>query len=473
MKHLSHAILEDYDIPLNAPRRLCAVQFGDDALLMGLVDRLIDDANRDGADIGIAVVQSGETGHAAALAEQDGMFTTFVRGDLNEKEVRREQVVQSVLKALEPEADSDALMELARDAGIRFALLHEDETGEFAQRNAICAALAARFLIERHRAGLEGMAIVVCGDSEECAANVRARIAGVIAGWGEDAAWLENYRFLPAVADCMVERSTPAEAARLCSEMNYADAMIHIAEPYGLWAIQADAAFREEFPMAGGQIVFVDDLAPVLLKKHRLFDSGLFAMAGLGALHGDSTLAECMKDEPLRERVGHALMEELLPFVPLNREEAAQYIIACCERWENPLNENRIFDVGAGLLRRFCVGVLPAMRAYADEHFAPPPHLTLALAAFILVYASVRHDGEAYQAILDGGNLPIHDDTEALAAFSLLSPDMPADSLAYAVLADRSLWRGADLREIEGLEDALSCGLQTEFVSSCCRADGD
>ena len=33
---------------------------------------------------------------------------------------------------------------------------------------------------------------------------------------------------------------------------------------------------------------------------------------------------------------------------------------------------------------------------------------------------------------------------------------MDAESLAYAVLSDRELWNGADLREIEGLAELLS-----------------
>ena len=71
MKRLNRSILSDYEIPVNRPGRLCGVQFGDDPLLMGFVDRLIDDANLGGANIGLAVVQPGESGHAAQLKEQE------------------------------------------------------------------------------------------------------------------------------------------------------------------------------------------------------------------------------------------------------------------------------------------------------------------------------------------------------------------------------------------------------------------
>lgn len=460
MKHLNRSILEDYDIALNAPERLCAVQFGDDALLMGLVDRLLDDANRNGANVGAAVVQCGE-GHAKQLAEQDCMYTVFVRGEENEKEIRREQVVQSVLRAWNPAENDADLLALAADENVGFAILHEDETGEFAQRNTVQSALLARFLAERWRAKLDGMAVIVCGDSTECARVVRDRVAALAESWnaGDDfAAWLGSCRFFPALADCLVFRSSAEEAARLCAEMNYADAMIHLAEPYGLWAIQADAAFRQDYPLDRfcDQIVFTDDLSAELVKKHRFFDAGLFAMAALGCLHGNDTLADCMKDEHLRDLVGHALLDEVLPFSPIAREEAAAYVIRCCERYENPMNDNRILDCAAGLLRKFRLGVLPVMRAYADEHFAAPERLSMALAATILLYSGVRGDDGAYTVILDRIPDAVHDDPALLEAFSLLAPDMAPDSLAYAALADRELWGGADLREIDGLEELVT-----------------
>ena len=50
----------------------------------------------------------------------------------------------------------------------------------------------------------------------------------------------------------------------------------------------------------------------------------------------------------------------------------------------------------------------------------------------------------------------LDDDPAALAVFSTLSHDMPPEALAYAVLADRELWRGANLRDIDGLEQRVA-----------------
>lgn len=459
MKHLNLSILSDYDIPVNRPDRLCGVQFGDDATLLGLIDRLIDNANAEGANIGLAVVQPGETGFASQLKEQDGLYTAFVRGEMGEKSVSREQVVQSILEAIDPAADSDRLMNLAASPEIGFILVHNDEIGQFAHRDNVCAALAARFLVERWQKHAAPVAAIVCGESGNCADAFRDAISWFARDWNAGCdfdAWLNSCRFFPALADCLTFRSSPEEAARLCAGMNYADAMIHLAEPYGLLAIAADGQFISDYPLDKcGQVKFVGDLTDFLMKKQRIFDAGLFAMAALGCLHGNETLAECMKDEPLRDLVGHALLDEMLPFLPYEREQLIPYIIECYERYGNPMNDNLLPDAARGLVHKFNVGVLPAVKAYANEHFEPPKYLTAALSAMILLYADVRLRDEGYETVVGQTLIPVHESAETLEAFSTLASDMQPDSLAYAVLSDRTLWNGEDLREIDGLEDAV------------------
>ena len=61
------------------------------------------------------------------------------------------------------------------------------------------------------------------------------------------------------------------------------------------------------------------------------------------------------------------------------------------------------------------------------------------------------YDRGVYEIQRGDASCPVHDDPEILEAFSRMAHDMPAESLAYAVLADRALW-GMDLREIDGLE---------------------
>lgn len=449
MKQLKRAIMADYEIPENTPSRIVGVQFGANPALLGAADRLIDDANRAGADAGLALVAAGDA--IAKLRAQDSMYTLFARGDLNDREVRVEQVIQPFVKLFDPEADDSALLAFARTADISFLLLAPDPANPGAA--TIDYSLAARFLAEREAGGGAPVKILVVNQSaEEC----RDALSAIFSSWGAGTGYLDSCPILPSLLEGMAYLSTPEEAIRLCEKMNYRDSMIHIAEPYAHWTIQARS---DELPFAGENIAFTDDLAPAIQKKRALFDGGLFAFAALGALHGDRTLADCMRDKPLRELAGHAIYDEILPYAPIPREEAAEYVIRCCERWENPLIENRIPEAASGLLARFREGVLPIMKAYCEDRFEAPENLSLALAAMILMYAGARWEDGAYRTELGGEAVVLHDDPEALLSFSRLSPDMPAESLAYACLADRALW-GMDLRELDGLEMAVCRNLE-------------
>src|SRR5512138_1810646 len=97
------AVRDDLTLPTEAqvalPER--AVQFGTGALLRGLVDSLLDDANRQGL-FGGRVVMIGSTGSGRdrAINEQGGLFTLVVQGLVDGQAKREFRVVSSVSRAL-------------------------------------------------------------------------------------------------------------------------------------------------------------------------------------------------------------------------------------------------------------------------------------------------------------------------------------------------------------------------------------
>ena len=447
MQRLKRDMLSRYEIPERAPGTLNAVQFGMGEALMGVADRLIDGA---GAGVGIAClgtdakVRQGAD-PAALLREQDGLYTVLVRGYRDDQPVRREDVVQCVLRV----PGEEELEALAREPGLELGLIDSQTDG-----GGDALALAARLLKARHAAGMDGLSFICLGNAPDCAERVRASIAERVDEPGFEG-WLRSVNnFYPALAEGFAPRADAREAARQCAEMNYADGMLRIAEPFARLVIQAPAPVRRRWPLDGaGEIRFVDDIAPLMARKRRLFDAGLFAMAAPGWLLGCDTLSDCMKHERLRAFVGGTYYEELLSAGEGAREEDAAYVIEAFERFENPLNANAILRAGRYLLRRFERGALPLMRAWAEENFEPPRRLSFALAATIMVYAGARPNASGQYEIFRGTQVhTLVDDPEALAVFATLSHDMPPEALAYAALADRELWHGEDLREIDGLE---------------------
>ena len=446
MQRLNRGMLRRYDIPEHAPSGVRAVQFGLGEVLLGVADRLLDAAC---PALGIACVPpegpwTGEGADPAALLrEQEGLYTLLVRGYRGETPVKDEVVVQSILCV------ADDPQEPAVNPALVLGLL-DTEAPDF-NANAVNAA---KLLGLRFEAGLNGLYMLCLGEDADCTHRAREAIAALT----PDPAfrkWLcDSCAFCPALADGLAFRADAKAAARQCAEMNYADGMLHLAEPYAHMTIQAPVRLREMLPVRDGVgISIVDDLVPALNDKRRAFDAGLFAMAAPGWLLGCNTLSDCMKHERLRDFVGRCYADELLPADPDARAAIAPRVIQAFERFENPLNENALLPTARPLLMRFRRAVLPIMRAWADENFEPPRLLSFALAATIMLYAGARSNAEGRYEVYRGTQVfTLEDDPEALAVFATLSHDMPPEALAYAALADRELWHGEDLRDIDGLE---------------------
>ena len=437
MQRLNRGMMGRYEIPERFPPAITAVQFGLGEALLGVVDRLLGNCGAGIAAVPLGAPDSGQD-PAALLREQDGMYTTFVRGYLGEQLVNREEVAQAILKVAGP-GDVEAL---AAEPALALCVLDAD--GDDLET---ALALSARLLNARKREGLGGLAFICLGGGEDSAEVVRQGLLDADPGL---AGWLEGCSFHRALADGLALRAEAKEAARLCENMNYADGMIHLAEPGATLAIEAAPG---ALPLGGGEgVSIVGDLAPTLGRKRRLFDAGLFLMAAPGWLLGLNTLSDCMKHEALRAFVGRAYMEELLPSDAAARAADAPQVIRAFERFENPLNDNAILRAAHHPLRLFRRAALPLIRAWAEENFEPPRRLAFALAATIMLLSGARPNAEGRWEVLRGSEAHRIDETpEALRVFATLSHDMPPEALAYAALADRELW-GEDLREIDGLE---------------------
>lgn len=459
MQRLNRGMLSRYDIPERAPGAIRLVQFGLGEALLGVADRVLGEAC---PALGIACARSdaphrGEgVDPAALLREQEGLYTLLLRGYRGETPVHEERVVQSILRVID---DADALVALAAEPGLALGLI--DLTAPDPEPDL---RSAARLLAARHRAGLDGLALICLGEDADCAARARDDVARLAADCHPAAGfdrWLAaDCAFRPALAEGFVRRADAGEAARQCAEMNYADGLLHLGEPFARLTVSLPEPLRARLPLqSAGELRLVDDLAPALAEKS-LFDAGLFAMAAPGWLLGCDTLADCMKHPRLRAFAGRAWTDELLPQDPEARSAAAPGVIAAFERFENPLTRNDLLGCARPLLERFRRAALPRMRAWADERFEPPRRLSFALAATIMLYAGARPDATGRYAVLRGTQSRyLDDDPRALAVFSTLSHDMPPEALAYAALADRELWRGEDLRQIDGLEARVALDL--------------
>ena len=440
MVRLDRSMMERYEIADRRPKALRAALFGLDTMMLCAAARLLDRANELGGDLGAVCITGSE--EAKELRAQDGMFTLMVRGENEDgSPFREERVVQSILEV----ADVDEGKRYAVCPEIDLYMMSVPVSPEdFVEE----VAVLTHYLRLRCGAKLSAPHVLLFEKmpSEKSLSELRAcvfKFASLVEepGFSE---WLEGGSFHSILVDSLFGELCEAEFAKVQREMNYQDRFLLWAEPQ-LFCV-SDSALPKELAAACAD----GDFALACERKLRVFDALVFLCAAVGFLSGMDNFSQVLRDEKLRAFIGHAFFDELMPVLPWSREEVSPYVISSFARLENSMNDVPLLQ--ECLMDGFHRALLPSIRAYAEREFEAPPRLTLALSAAIIIYAGARKNDDGIYEILRGKDrFIVCDAPRILEAFSLLAHDMPAETLTYAVLADRHLW-GEDLREIDGLE---------------------
>ena len=449
MVQLNRSMMERYEITDRRPQTLRAAIFGADQMMLGGVARLLDRANEGGADAGAVCI----TRAAEALNAQDGMFTLLVRGDNEDgSHTSEERVVQSILKAVNPEREPEALLKYAEEPALEVIFLIVGCDGTVMKQ-------LMRLLHARWEKKLSAPALYLTG------AHIRAdgsfgahEIISLGSCWyGEEkfTAWLRKMPVRRMLVETLCGGLDENERAKACHDMNYRDDFIGWAEP------QLKCTPEGDVPEWLKPVCETEDFAVACRRKERVFDTVVFLCVSVGYLCGMDTFAQVLKDEKLRDWIGHAFFDEVMPELPWSKAEAAPMVISAFNRLENSMNNMPLLEVGWGLLGKFSRTVFPPIQAWARREFEAPRRLSLALAAAIMLYAGAReNEAGVYEVARGEGTAAIYDMPESLEGFSCLSHDMPAESLAYAALADWEIW-GEDLREVDGLEMRVAFDLSS------------
>ncbi len=145
----------------SAKKPVGILQIGDGNFLRGFADWMVDIANGAGLMNGeVTVAQPLPQGIADLLNAQDGLYTVLLRGVQNGKPVDSRRVVSCVKRALDPYAQWDAMLAIAKDPALRFVISNTTEAGiayaEEAYVEGQCPtsfpAKVAALLLARYRA---------------------------------------------------------------------------------------------------------------------------------------------------------------------------------------------------------------------------------------------------------------------------------------------------------------------------------
>jgi tagaturonate reductase len=454
---------------LDLPER--AMQFGTGALLRGLVDFFIDEANARGQFGGrIVMVGSTGSGRDRRLNEQDGLYTLVVQGLVDGAARRDCRVIASVSRALASTSEWDAVLRAAENSSMDLIfsnttevgiVLDEDDAGAGAEGEAPRSfpAKLARVLLHRARHfqfdPKRAPVVIPCELIEDNGDRLRAIVSTLAERWAlgpQFISWLGRVVFCNTLVDRIVPGGPSGEQARELDEaLGYDDAMLTVCEPYRLFAIQGDGALRARLGFAGADpgIIVAEDIAPYRERKVRLLNGAHTSVVSLALLAGCATVREAVEHPVISAFLRTVLFDEIVPSVAV--PGAADFAQEVMTRFANPYLQHSLWDITLQGTAKLRVRLVPTIVAYARRTGQAPRALALGFAGYLAFQRGELHA----ERRASGATIPPDSAGESVRARWSSARDAGLTSVVRDVCANDELW-GADLSAVPGFVDAVS-----------------
>ena len=308
-----------------------------------------------------------------------------------------------------------------------------------------------RALAMRRAAGHAPFTILTCDNLPENGKLVRGIVLELATLIDPGLAnWIAaNARFPATMVDRITPATTPANIAELAELTGRHDATPVLHEPFRQWVIEDSFVnnARPDFAAVGVQMV--DDVTPYEHMKLRMLNGTHSALAYLGYLAGDETIADTMAN-PAFAALADQLWSEIIPAVTAPPNVSLQnYAAALKARYANPAIRHRTWQIamdGSQKLPQRILGTL-------SENISagrPSPGLCLAVAAWIRYIGGVDEAGQPFEVkdplsqhlrtLSDAAQTPAEKVTALLAVAQVFPPTLAQHLRAPVTHAAETLW---------------------------------
>lgn len=462
----------------NAPERV--LQFGEGNFLRAFADYWFDMANEKAGWNGKCVlVQPIAQGLTQLINRQEGLYTLYLRGRQNGEKVDAKRVISSVSRCLNPyeKQDYDAMMDVAAGEALEYIVSNTTEAGIVYDPScrledcppASFPAKLTQVLLHRWRAGRPGVVVLSCELIDNNGKELLRCVNQYIKQWGLEEGFARWVNGDCTFCSTLVDRIVPgrirdaAEAARLEDENGYRDALIDVGEVFGVWNIEGPEWLAEKLPFraAGLNCPVVPDVTPYKKRKVRILN-GAHTGFVLGAyLAGYDIVRDCMQDDVILGFMNRMLHEEVIPTLPLDRQDLEAFAAAVQDRFNNPFINHELMSITLNSTSKWRARNMPSLLEYAQTAGKLPPCLAMSFAAYIAFYSS------DIQALTEqglvcrrpkGNEYTVSDDRWVL-EFYYSRRGVSDETLVHDVMTNEKMW-GQDLTLVPGFEQAAAENLR-------------
>ena len=460
----------------DAPEKV--MQFGEGNFLRAFVDYFFDMANEKcGFNGKVALVQPIAMGLTEYINKQEGLYTLYLRGSEKGEKIDYKRVISSVSRCINPYGDWDKVLELARSKDLEIIVSNTTEAGivhdtesQFDQCPPISfPAKLTRVLFERFTAGMPGIVMLSCELIDNNGKELLRCVNQYIDDWklsDEFRAWVNNENvFCSTLVDRIVPGRIrdPKEVAALDAANGYEDPLTDVGEVFGVWVIEGPDGLEDRLPFkaAGVPVHVVPDVTPYKKRKVRILN-GAHTGFVLGAyLAGFDIVRDCMHNDNIRGFMNKMLYDEVIPTLPLDKDDLMAFAEAVQDRFNNPFVNHELLTISLNSTSKWKARNMPSFLEYIKAEGKLPACLTMSLAAYIAFYSNDIQELNEKGLVCrrpKGNEYVISDDRWALEFYYEHKNDS-AEELVRAVLTNERMW-DQDLTKIEGLYDAVVANLK-------------
>ena len=462
----------------NAPERV--LQFGEGNFLRAFTDYWFDMANEKAGWNGKCVlVQPIAQGLTQLINRQEGLYTLYLRGRQNGEKVDAKRVISSVSRCLNPyeKQDYDAMMDVAAGEALEYIVSNTTEAGIVYDPScrledcppASFPAKLTQVLLHRWRAGRPGVVVLSCELIDNNGKELLRCVNQYIKQWGLKEGFARWVNGDCTFCSTLVDRIVPgrirdaAEAARLEDENGYRDALIDVGEVFGVWNIEGPEWLAEKLPFraAGLNCPVVPDVTPYKKRKVRILNGAHTGFVPGAYLAGYDIVRDCMQDDVILGFMNRMLHEEVIPTLPLDRQDLEAFAAAVQARFNNPFINHELMSITLNSTSKWRARNMPSLLEYAQTAGKLPPCLAMSFAAYIAFYSS------DIQALTEqglvcrrpkGNEYTVSDDRWVL-EFYYSRRGVSDETLVHDVMTNEKMW-GQDLTLVPGFEQAAAENLR-------------
>lgn len=375
------------------------LQFGEGNFLRGFVDWMFDKLNKENnGDFGVVVVQPRPGGKIAKLNSQDGLYTLYSRGLVNNQKTEEIRIVECITRGIDPYKNKDEFLKCAKNPDLKYIVSNTTEAGieykkgkEIFEDTTFPGRLSI-FLKARFDAKLGGFLILPCELIDNNGTYLKECVIRYADDWnyGEDfKKWLDEENcFMNTLVDRIVTGYPYGMSEELEKKIGYCDEMFDSSEIFHLWVIEGDKKYAEELPFdkIGLNVIWTDDVKPYKKRKVRILNGAHTILTPIAALMGINTVREAMENDVIEKFVKASIFKEIIPTIDLPKNELEKFADDVLERFSNPFIDHNISSIALNSVSKFKVRVLPSIKDYIKRFNKIPECLVFSLAALIMFY---------------------------------------------------------------------------------------